>query len=178
MVCRKLINCTYIALSATMILIAYDSSADEPISTLSWLPQDTHMLALGNLQGWVKVYDTRAPDRESPALSIAAHIANRAKRIRGIRCDPRNSNAMATFSDYAGEPVKVWDLRMVASANTKLATQCTVVPYYNHELQYVSQSSTIEVVWSRMQENVVAIGTTASKSISLYDVSTPMAGAV
>ena len=106
-------------------------------------------------------------------MSITAHMINRAKSIKGIRCDPHNTHVIATFSDYLGEPVKIWDLRKVAAANTKLANQATIVPYIGEDGQFATQSSIVDIAWSPMRQNLLGIATTQSKTVSFYDTCRP-----
>lgn len=63
------------------------------------------MLATGTNMGWVRVYDTRKGNNAE--INVMAHTQGRNKKVRGIRCDPFNSQVIATFSDVPNEAVKV-----------------------------------------------------------------------
>lgn len=92
--------------------IIFKPPSEEPISSISWL-QDHHTLAVGTSISYVRIYDIRMDNTTSEVLSISAHLATRPRKIKGIRQDPFSDNTIATFSDSALEPVKIWDLRKV-----------------------------------------------------------------
>lgn len=195
------------------------SVPDEPISSIAWVPMQPHLLALGTVQGWVKIFDIRKNNNatttistttagtsannsapatatatatatiqqrqqlsgsniisSTPDMSITAHMINRAKRIKGIKCDPNKDYIIATFSDYIGEPIKIWDLRKVAVANTKLANQITIIPYFinNSDGQYATQSHVVDIAWSSERHNLLAVATSHAKYLSFFDVSRPI----
>ena len=96
-----------------------NTSFGESACSLSWLPDNAHSVAVGTSMGWAKVYDTRASSQQGAACSIMAHPAPRPRRIRGIRPDPFRQHLFATYSDFPGDVVKVWDLRKVSNPTSK-----------------------------------------------------------
>lgn len=150
--------------------------ADEPITSLSWISTNPHLLALGAPQGWVKIYDIRKTNvsnivgnNNSPDMSIIAHGHSRTKVVKGIRGDPRNDYLIATFSDSIGEFVKVWDLRFVEKANTKLSTQTTINPYCG-----VYDQMVLDIAWSSERQNTMAVALSRCKSIGCFDTARPL----
>lgn len=95
------------------------TSFGESACSVSWLPDNAHSVAVGTSMGWVKVYDTRTSNQHGASCSIMAHPAPRPRKIRGIRPDPFRPHLFATYSDYPGDVVKVWDLRKVSSPTSK-----------------------------------------------------------
>jgi len=145
---------------------------EEASASLCWLPQDPHLLAVGTSMGWARIYDTRIAAAASAAeISILAHPGARPRKVRGIRPDPFNSNLLATFSDSAGEVVKIWDLRKgsSAAAKSKLTPSFTVMPHGpDAEGQINPQSAVVDAAWSVARPNVIAIATSHNRSVGLY----------
>lgn len=145
---------------------------EEASASLCWLPQDPHLLAVGTSMGWARIYDTRVAAAATAAeISIMAHPGARPRKVRGIRPDPFNSNLLATFSDSAGEVVKIWDLRKgsTAAAKSKLTPSFTVMPHGpDAEGQINSQSAVVDAAWSVARPNVIAIATSHNRSVGLY----------
>lgn len=143
---------------------------EEATASLCWLPQDPQLLAVGTSMGWVRIYDTRIRGGViSAEISLMAHPAARPRKVKGIRPDPFNPHLLATFSDSAGEVVKVWDLRKGTAAKSKLTPSYTVIPYGTEtEGQVNLQSAVADVAWSTARPNVLAVITTHNRNVSFY----------
>jgi len=143
---------------------------DEATASLCWLPLEPHVLAVGTSMGWVRVYDTRVGGNPAAEISLMAHPAPRPRKVKGIRPDPFHSHLLATFSDSAGESVKMWDLRKGAAAKSKLTPSFTIFPHSSPDAdgQFNQQSAVVDVAWSIARSNVLAVATTHSKNISFY----------
>ena len=63
---------------------------EEAIASLSFLPGQPHMLAVGTSMGWVRVFDTREDPKKAAQISLMAHPASRPRKVKGIRPDPFN----------------------------------------------------------------------------------------
>lgn len=110
--------------------------SEEPTASICWL--DAHVLVVGTSISWVRMYDIRVNNTHvqgsggsgtggqtsqtgtgagmgptgggqgGEIMSIMAHAATRPRKVKGIRCDQMQQHVIATFSDSAGEPVKIW----------------------------------------------------------------------
>jgi hypothetical protein len=78
-------------------------SSAESVISLCWLRPT--LIAAGGDRGIVSIFDVRS--LSEPPLTVMAHSARVSKKVKGIRCSPFDENVVATFSDLAGEPVKV-----------------------------------------------------------------------
>lgn len=127
----------------------------------------------------MKIYDIRKTNvsnivgnNSSPDMSIIAHGNSRTKVVKGIKGDPRNGYLIATFSDAIGEFVKVWDLRFVEKANTKLSNQTTVNPYCG-----VYDQMVLDIAWSSERQNTLAVALSRCKWIGCFDTARPLPSA-
>jgi WD40 repeat protein len=101
--------------------VFFKPASEEPTASICWLPHEPHLLAVGTSISWVRIYDTRMGGAGAECLAIMAHTATRPRKVKGIRPDPLQQHIIATFSDSAGEPIKIWDLRKSGpSAKPKL----------------------------------------------------------
>jgi hypothetical protein len=144
----------------------FKPTIEEPTASICWLPHDPSILAVGTSISCVKLYDVRMGNG-SDTLTIMAHPSTRPRKVKGIRPDPFNQNILATFSDSAGEPIKLWDIRKGATAKPKL----TINPHGNDsdsEHQYNAQSVVVDASWSCVRSGVLAVATTHQKQVSLY----------
>jgi hypothetical protein len=161
--------------------IIFKSPSEEPISSICWL-NDPNLLAVGTSISYVRVYDTRVDNSGNEPITISAHQSTRPRKVKGIRLDPFNDLTIATFSDSALEPIKVWDLRRGSNSKPKITV-------YPHELYpgegttntntvnigstnpislSSQQSSVVDVAWSNSRQNVLAVATSHQRNISLY----------
>eukprot|EP01041_Mallomonas_annulata_P001294 gene1294-2503_t len=154
--------------------IIYEVSRDATASMV-WIPQSFDLLAVGTFTGWVRVYDLRSPNEAT--INVMAHIPTRPRRVRGVRPDPFNEHYIATFSDFPGEPVKVWDLRKVSKSN---ATPSLVIDAtHSHSSEYTSiqqntNSAVMDVAWSTSRPSLIAVASSHSKKLPFFSVSKPM----
>lgn len=140
--------------------------------SLNWMPQNPNLLAVGTNTGWIRVYDLR---KGHPAvMSVMAHTNMRSKKVKGIRSDPFNSNLISTFTDSAGEPVKVWDLRKVEKS--KEAPVFTVHPHVSVAPSTtgtaavdIQKSCVTDIEYSPVRANVLAVGTSISDDVLLFN---------
>ena len=145
--------------------IEFKSITEEPIASVSWLPNDPHIVAVGTSLSYVKFYDIRMKS-SSDVQSISAHPATRPRKVKGIKPDPFNSHTIATFSDSAGEHIKLWDLRKSGSVKPKF----TIIPLSNDiETTNVSTQSVVDISWSPTRSNVIAVATSHQKAIQFYN---------
>jgi len=168
------------------------TSFSEAACSVSWLPDNAHSLAVGTSMGWVKVYDTRT-NTSGASCSIMAHPAPRPRKIRGIRPDPFRSHLFATYSDYPGDVVKVWDLRKVANPGSKAAVVPPSFIVYpqaggtvsspmsnnnTHSTSYfvngggTEAEAVADVAWSTSRPGVLAVATSSKPVISFFSTST------
>eukprot|EP01032_Pedospumella_encystans_P014614 gene14614-16769_t len=169
------------------------TSFSEAACSVSWLPDNAHSLAVGTSMGWVKVYDTRT-NTSGASCSIMAHPAPRPRKIRGIRPDPFRPHLFATYSDYPGDVVKVWDLRKVANPSSKAAVvppsfivypqtagTANASPINNsntHSTSYfvngggTEAEAVADVAWSTSRPGVLAVATSSRPVISFFSTNT------
>lgn len=165
----------------------------ESCCSLTWLPDHQSLLILGNAMGWIKLYDMRT-NGIMTALSVLAHPSTRPRKIKGIKASPFDQNILATFSDAAGDIVKIWDLRHLipSSSNTannsnvtstslggtgvpsvpnKAATKSNLSHAYavNPYTATASAPGVIsDIAWSPIRAGVLCVATTCQKNISFY----------
>jgi hypothetical protein len=159
------------------------ASLGESACSLSWLPDNAHSFAVGTNMGWVKVYDTRASSQVGSSCSVLAHPAPRPRKIRGIRPDPFRPHLFATYSDFPGDVVKVWDLRKVTNPASKQAVvppSFSIIPgsdSSSFSSQFASSlageaEAVVDVAWSTARPGVLAVATSARRCVSFYSTST------
>lgn len=141
---------------------------EEATSSLAWLPDSPHMLAVGTSMGWVRVFDTRQGEQAAVDVSLMAHPGARHRKVKGIRPDPFHPHLLGTFSDTPQESVKIWDLRKGVSSKSKLTPVATISPHGGSDGQYNSQSAVTDAAWSTSRENVLAVSTSHHKQVLLY----------
>jgi len=141
---------------------------EEATSSLAWLPDSPHMLAVGTSMGWVRVFDTRQGEHAAVDVSLMAHPGARHRKVKGIRPDPFHPHLLGTFSDSPQESVKIWDLRKGVSSKSKLTPVATISPHGGSDGQYNSQSAVTDAAWSTSRENVLAVSTSHHKQVLLY----------
>eukprot|EP01034_Spumella_vulgaris_P032605 gene32605-40233_t len=138
-------------------------STGESVTSISWLPDSAHLLVTGTAIGWVRMHDVRSGNPQ-PAISFMAHPGSRPRKVKGIRSDPFHHNVFATFSDGAGDVIRLWDLRKNYSATSKSAMShsFTVVPS--------SSPSAIvqDVAWSTARPFVLATATSGQRGVSFF----------
>ncbi len=176
---------------------------EEATSSLAWLPDSPHLLAVGTAMGWVRIFDTRQPSSGSNTtasnhnsnnsssgaaisleMSLMAHPGARNRKVKGIRPDPFHPYIISTFSDSAQESVKIWDLRKNSSSGTsssssKLSAAVTTIsPHGGADGQYNPQSSVTDVAWSTSRENVLAVTTSHHKQVLFYSTASKTLGKI
>lgn len=150
----------------------------ESISAISWLPHSPHLLGLGSSMGWARVYDIRHSSA-SPVISWLPHPSNRPRKVQGMRSDLLAANYLATFSDAAGDQVKVWDLRYLAENNLSASkTKPVPVVSINPNASTVgvqegtanapSTSVVTDIAWSPTRSGLLAIACSNNKHIAFY----------
>lgn len=145
--------------------IEFKSITEEPIASVSWLPNDPHIVAVGTSLSNVKFYDIRMKS-SSDVQSISAHPATRPRKVKGIKPDPFNAHTIATFSDSPGEHIKLWDLRKSGSVKPKF----TIIPLItDSETNNISTQSVVDISWSPTRSNVIAVATSHQKAIQFYN---------
>lgn len=124
----------------------YRFAHNSGVESLSWL-MDGQLLAVGCQKRNVQLYDLRMSGTNAAPISVFAH----SDAISGIvpdDCCPTKT-VFATFGRNAGEPVKIWDARMMDSTLTEIRVPPT---------QYGAGISA--VAWSneRPGELAIAVG--------------------
>jgi len=114
------------------------------------------------------MYDLRTP--QEATLNVMAHIPTRPRKVKGIRPDPFNEHLMATFSDSAGEPVKIWDLRKVSKSNSSPSFVIDPLAYDSNS-QHNSSSAVVDVAWSPRRSSVLGVASSHSKRLPFFSVS-------
>ncbi len=153
-------------------------SHGEGASSLAWLPDSAHLLVAGTSMGWIRLYDTRAGGNQAAVISFIAHPAPRPRKVRGIRCSPFHHSTMATFSDGAGDAVRLWDLRRHPPTNSKQSmTQIfTVVPNITSGNSANNNAVVQDVCWSPARPHILATAVTGQRSVSFYSTAQHSAG--
>eukprot|EP01038_Epipyxis_sp_PR26KG_P010983 gene10983-14753_t len=157
--------------------------SSDSASSLAWLEDSAHVLAIGTSMGWVKLYDQRS-SHTVPLLSYYAHPGRLPKKVKGIRVDPFCSYSFATFSDAVGdEAVKIWDIRKLNVMKTlnHVTPSFTVLPRCDegigaetgllaggHLSHSTPQPGIVDIAWSPTQEGILAVALLSNKSISFY----------
>ncbi|KAJ3852157.1 hypothetical protein EV368DRAFT_41612 [Lentinula lateritia] len=79
----------------------------ELISSLAWLPQNTHpyLLLAGLSPRWLRLFDIRNPAGSGAGASYVSSVAT---KVTGIATDPFDTTRFATWGDGV---VTVWDIR-------------------------------------------------------------------
>jgi hypothetical protein len=99
---------------------------------------------------------------------------NRKSLLTGVIPDPFNENIIATYSDSALQPIKIWDLRKGSSSKAKL----TIFP---HDKDIIDQNMSVtpnpnttvtDVAWSQCRPHILAVTTSHLKEINFYNTST------
>jgi WD repeat-containing protein mio len=75
----------------------------EIVSSLSFLPQSTHLLVAGISLRWLRLFDLRSP---TPSAT------NVASKVHGVATDPFDPHRIACFGENT---VSVWDARMLSN---------------------------------------------------------------
>lgn len=150
--------------------LIFKPGSEEHVSSIAWL--SPHLLATGTTLTKLRVYDLRERPEKQEILSLLAHQHIRGgRKIKGIRPDPFNDFTIATFSDIALEPIKLWDVR-------KGNTQRPKITIYPHEKDaegsYSAQSVVTDVAWSQSRPNLVAVSTSHHRLISFYSTAKPV----
>ncbi len=150
---------------------------EEATSSLCWLPDNPHMLTVGTSMGWVRIFDTRVGDKGSAEASLMAHPAARPRKVKGVMPDPFNSHILATYSDTAGESIKLWDIRKDTSSKSKLTALFTISPG-EPEGQQGAQVTVTDFQWSLDRANVCVVATNRHKQILFFNTSKSAADVV
>lgn len=76
----------------------------EIVSSLSFLPQSTHLLVAGISHRWLRLFDLRSP---TPSAT------NVASKVHGVATDPFDPHRIACFGENT---VSIWDARKLSNA--------------------------------------------------------------
>jgi len=122
------------------------------VQSLSWLSDLGQVLAVGCTKRNIQLYDMRVSGTNAPPTSVFAHTDAVAGIVPDLTCPTKST--FATFGINVGEPVKIWDARMMESTLTEITP--------NNE-------SVSSISWTRPGVLSVAIGC----SIRSYDTRSP-----
>lgn len=122
------------------------------VQSLSWLSDLGQVLAVGCTKRNVQLYDMRVSGTNAPPTSVFAHTDAVSGIVPDLTCPTKST--FATFGINVGEPVKIWDARMMESTLTEITP--------NNE-------SVSSINWTRPGVLSVAIGC----SIRSYDTRSP-----
>lgn len=82
------------------------------MESVSWL-LDGQLLAVGSQKRNIQLYDLRVSGTNAPPISVFAHSEAVAGIVPDESCPTKS--IFASFGRNAGEPVKIWDARMMDS---------------------------------------------------------------
>ena len=82
------------------------------VESVSWL-SDGELLAVGSQKRSIQLYDLRMSGTNAPPISVFAHSEAVAGIVPDMSCPTKNT--FASYGRNAGEPVKIWDARMMDS---------------------------------------------------------------
>lgn len=130
------------------------------VESLSWL-SDGQLLAVGCQKRNVQIYDLRVSGTNAPPISVFAH----SEAVSGIVSDGNcpTKSVFATFGKNAGEPVKIWDARMMDSSLGEIR----VVSSFGGG----SDVGVSAIAWSVARPGVLSVA--VGNSIRTYDTKTP-----
>ena len=145
----------YVQCTAPAFRFAHNSG----VESLSWL-SDGQILAVGCQKRSVQLYDLRISGTNAPPMSVFAHTEAVAGIVPDIHCSA--NMVFATFGRNAGEPVKIWDARMMDS------TLAEIVP---PQPGGSGGGGVNAIAWSIARSGVLSIG--VGNSIRNYDTRSP-----
>ena len=130
------------------------------VESLSWL-LDGQLLAVGSQNRNIQLYDLRMSGTNAPPISVFAHSGAVSGIVANEGCPTKS--VFASFGRNTGEPVKLWDSRMMDSPIGEIrAGPCT--SNTNLGVSMIAWSPT-----DRRGFLTIAIGNT----IKTYDTKTP-----
>jgi WD40 repeat protein len=132
----------------------------EATSSLSWLPHDPALLAVGTGLKWLRVYDLR--DKGQAQLSVLAH----GKAVKGVQASQFNDFLLATYSDAPGETIRIWDIRKLAKNQTSLHT---INPFAWLPASPASVSIS-QIAWSPHRSGVIAAALSRHAQVLVFSL--------
>ncbi|KAL7519277.1 hypothetical protein ACHAWX_004064 [Stephanocyclus meneghinianus] len=91
---------------------AYKYAHNTGVESVSWLV-DGQLLAVGSQKRNLQLYDLRVSGTNAPPVSVFAHSEAVSGIVPDVNCPTKS--VFASFGCNAGEPVKIWDARMMDS---------------------------------------------------------------
>jgi hypothetical protein len=140
----------------------------EGVSSISWLPREENIIALGTNRGWVRLYDLRM--KKSMDLTFSLSDGEKFCKVKGIRPDPWQSSTIAVFSDIAGDFVRILDLRVGDSTGQKSRFNVLVNIQPPSTDANDRVGSIVDVAWSPLRANTLAVASTSLNYIPIYSV--------
>lgn len=116
---------------------------------------DGQLLAVGSQKRNIQLYDLRVSGTNAPPISVFAHSEAVAGIVPDESCPTKST--FASFGNNVGEPVKIWDARMMDSTIGEIRA---------------GSSSVSAIAWSPFERQgylTIAIGNT----LKSYDTKTP-----
>jgi hypothetical protein len=158
------------AVTQTGLSAVYRASYQEAASCVQWMPMERQLLAVGTAIGYVRLFDMNV-SKKNDVGSVQAYKSKTSARSRGvtIRPSPFDSNLLATFTDTAGDPVKIWDVRKM-DTSFRLAQSAAIVATDEGN----SNKCVSEVQWSPTRRGVLAVSSVDSPRIEFFDASLGM----
>ena len=151
-----IINITYYAPLSSAPFLKYAHNTG--VESVSWL-LDGQLLAVGSQTRNIQLYDLRVSGTNAPPISVFAHTDAVAGIIADEFCPTKN--VFASFGHNVGEPVKIWDARMMDSTIGEIRTG---------SCNSNSNIGVSAVAWSSTQ-GLLTIG--IGDTIKTYDTKTP-----
>ena len=157
---------------------------NESATALSWNAHMPATLAVGtgHMRGQLRVYDIRlaGDDGRSPAGAVAEPIGREgsraalsvlahAKTVRGVATEPHEGRLLATWSDGAGDEIKIWDLRRLDPGAPKPVL--TIRPSLLRAAP-VSAKPVASCAWSPAVMGSLATALVGDSAIILWDTRT------
>lgn len=143
---------------------AYRFAHNSGVESLSWL-SDGQILAVGCQKRNVQLYDLRVSGTNAPPVSVFAHT----DAVAGIVPDNVNcptKMVFATFGRNVGEPVKIWDARMMDSTLGEIIPPPP--PQQNNHGGGVSA-----IAWSIRPERPGVLSVAIGNTVRTYDTRSP-----
>lgn len=132
----------------------YRYAHNSGVQSLSWLSDLGQILAVGCRKRNVQLYDVRVSGTNAPPISVFAHSDAVSGIVPDMTCPIQRT--FATFGTNVGEPVKIWDARMMDSTLGEITPQ---------------NGSVSTVAWSTARPGILSIA--LGDSIRRYDTRSP-----
>jgi ribosome assembly protein RRB1 len=136
-------------------------SSGQSIEDLQWSPKEATVFASAECNGFVRIFDTRAPGRAMLSHQIHSSSAFGSNDVNVLSWNALVSNLLATGSDSG--ILSVWDLRKFSSSSDKDGVVSPLARFSPHKTPITS------VEWHPTDESMLAV--TDDLGAYIYDLS-------